>query len=158
MIKVALTDLASGKELHSEDYCQEGCEGRRVLLVTNIPKHYGFFKTYAYTVQGTFEQISARGDGSLELTDMIVTFEKKNLGVVTINFHDGTNTAQLLKSPLTDSNLNLSINFVGRWKGWAAAHIDVIISGADSIGTVAIGYIRHNEANSLAYGEWNSLR
>jgi hypothetical protein len=157
MIKAVLTHSASGKELHSEEYYQEGEEGR-VLLIQTIPKQYGFFKTGAYTVQGTFEQITPKGDGSLELTDMIVTFEKKNLGVVTINFHDGTNTAQLLRTPLTDSSLNLSMNFVGRWKGWAAAHIDVIISGADSIGTVAIGYIRHNEANSLPYAEWNALR
>ena len=157
MIKAVLTHSATGKELHSEEYYQEGEEGR-VLLVQTIPKHYGFFKTYAYTVQATVEQVSAKGDGSIELTDMIVTFEKKNLGVVTINFHDGTNTAQLFRAPLTDSNVNLSCNFVGRWKGWAAAHIDVIISGADAIGTVAIGYLRHNEANSLPYAEWNAIR
>lgn len=156
-IEAVLIHSASGKALHSEEYYMEGEEGR-VLLIQTIPKEYGFFKTYAYTVQGTFEQVTPRGSGSLELTDMIVTFEKKQAGIVTINFHDGTNTAQLLKSTLTDSNLNLSMNFVGRWKGWASAHIDVIISGADSIGTVAIGYMHHNEKHSLGYSDWLSRR
>ena len=156
-VKAILIDSGTGIELHNEGYYQEGEEGR-VLLIQTIPKEYGYFKTYAYMVQGTFEQVSPKGSGSLELTDMIVTFEKKNTAIVTINFHDGTNTAQLFQAPLTDSNVNMSCNFVGRWKGWASAHIDVIISGADAIGTVSIGYMRHNEKHSLAYSDWNSRR
>ena len=157
MIKAVLTDKGSGISLHSEEYYMEEGVGR-VLLVTNIQKQYGFFKTAAYTVQGTVEQVTPRGGESIELTDIIVTFEKKNLGVVTVNFHDGTNTAPILQSTLTDGPVNMSCNFIGRWQGWSDAHIDVIIGGADSKGTVAIGYVKHPKVDSVLYSEWTSRR
>ena len=157
MIKAVLIDKGSGIPLHSEKYFMEKQEGR-VLLVTNIQKEYSFFKTAVYTVQGTTEQITPRGGESIELTDILITFEKKILGVVTINFHDGTNTATIIKSTLTDGPVNMAANFVGRWQGWVDAHIDVVISGADSIGSIAIGYIRHPKINSVYYAEWTSRR
>ena len=157
MIQVVLVDKGSGVPLHSEKYYMEGGNGR-VFLVTNIQKQYGLFKTAAYTVQGTVEQVTPKGGESIELTDLIVTFEKKNLGVVTINFHDGTNTAPLVKSTLTDGPINMACNFVGKWHGWSDAHIDVVISGADSIGTVSIGYVKHPKANSVGYAAWNARR
>jgi hypothetical protein len=154
---VYLIDAATGQALHTEDYPLYGADDK-ILAVIVPQKVHGVFKTAAYTVQGTFQQITPVGNGSIELTDMIITFEKKNTGVVTVNLHDGTNTAPIVKVTLTDASCNLAINFSGRWKGWAAAHIDVVISGADSIGTVAIGYVHHDAANSLTYSEWNSLR
>jgi hypothetical protein len=157
LIKAVLVDLASGKSLHSEEYHQES-EAGRVLLTTTIHKHYGFFKTAAYTVQGTFEQITPPSGFSLELTDLIVTFEKKNLGVVTINLHDGTNTAPLMKVTLTDAPVNMVSNFSGRWRGWKDAHIDVVISGADSIGNVSIGYLKHDPNDTLTYNQWTAAR
>ena len=157
MIKAVLTDKGSGISLHSEEYYMEEGVGR-VLLVTTIPKEYGFFKTAAYTVQGTVEQVTPKGGESIEITDLIINFEKKNTAVVTINFHDGTNTAPLIKATLTDAPINMASNFVGRWQGWADAHIDVVISGADSIGTVAIGYVKHPKADSVSYSEWASRR
>lgn len=157
MIKAVLTDKASGIPLHSEDYYMEGEEGR-VLLVTTIQKQYGFFKTTAYTVQGTVEQVTPKGGESIEITDLIINFEKKNTAVVTINFHDGTNTAPLVKATLTDAPINMASNFVGKWQGWSDAHIDVVISAADAIGTVAIGYVKHPKKDSVSYSEWTSRR
>ena len=157
MLKVALADQKTGIDLHSEIYKQEGFSGQ-VLLTETIAGHYGVFKTAAFTVQGTTELITPKGSKSIQITDLVVTFEKKNSGVVTINFHDGTNTAPLFKATLTDAPVNLSSNFRGRWKGWMSAHIDVVISGADAIGTVAIGYIIHPAASSLSYTEWAAAR
>lgn len=155
--KLVLIDSGSGKALHIEDYFIYGEHGK-ILPITTPQKTHGVFKTATYTVQGTTEQITPKGGGSLELTDLIVTFEKKNLSVVTINFHDGTNTAPIIKSTLTDSPVNLAISFNGRWQGWKNAHVDVIISGADAIGAIAIGFLHHDELDTLSYEDWNTRR
>jgi hypothetical protein len=156
-VKCVLIDEKTGQFLHTEDYELYG-EDKKTLIVTTPSKAHGYFKTAAYTVQGTFEQISIPDAGSIELTDLIVTFEKKNTAVVTINFHDGTNTAPITKITLTDGPCNLVTNFGGRWRGWKNAHIDVIIATADAIGTVAIGYMRYTSKTSLAYDAWNAAR
>jgi hypothetical protein len=156
-LKIVLVDLATGQALHSEDYFLEG-EAGKVLLTTSIYRHYGVFKTASYTVQGTTEQVTPSGGGSLELTDFIISFEKKGSGVVNINFHDGTVTVPIIKITLTDAPVSIAHDFAGHWHGWADAHIDVVISGADSVGTVAIGYVKHPAPDSLSYSEWNARR
>jgi hypothetical protein len=156
-VKAILTDSGTGKALHSEDYYVEGSEGR-VLLITTIPENYGMFKSAAFTVQGTTQMITPTGNGSVQITDLLVTFEKKGSAVVTLNFHDGTNTVTIFKGTVTDAPMNFSSNFKGRWQGWQGAHIDVVTSGADVIGNVAIGYILYPTIGSLPYSEWNSLR
>ncbi len=59
---------------------------------------------------------------------------------------------------LTDAPVNFAIPFQGPFKGWADARVEVVISGADSIGAVALGYIHHGKAASLSYSDWNALR
>ena len=157
MLKVVLTDEKSGQALHSEEYQQEGFKNR-ILLTETIAGHYGVFKSASFTVIGTTELVTPKGSNSIQITDLIVTFEKKNTATVTINFHDGTNTATLLSATLTDGPLNLSSNFRGRIRGWNTAHVDVVIAAADAIGSVAIGYVIHPAATGLAYAEWNSRR
>ena len=156
-LPVVLVDEGTGNALHSEPYYLEGEEGR-VLLTETISGHYGTFKTAAFTVQGTTELISVKGSESIKLTDLIVSFEKKNLASVTINFHDGTNTAPLLKATINDAPVNMSCNMAGNWHGWQGAHIDVIIAGANAIGTVAIGYVKYPTDGGLPYAEWNARR
>jgi hypothetical protein len=88
----------------------------------------------------------------------MITFEKKGSAVVTMNFHDGTNTITIFKGTVTDAPINFSSNFKGLWQGWQGAHIDVVISGADAIGNISIGYVLHPVKGSLTYSEWSALR
>jgi hypothetical protein len=62
-VDVILRDSSTGRELHSEEYFQEGSEGR-VLLITTIPDNYGLFKSAAFTAQGTTEMVTPKGNGS----------------------------------------------------------------------------------------------
>jgi hypothetical protein len=156
-VNVILTDSGTGKSIHSEAYNVEGGDGR-VLLTTTIPENYGMFKSAAFTVQGTTQMITPVGNGSVQITDLIITFEKKGSAVITLNFHDATNTVTFFKGTTTDAPINFSSNFKGRWQGWQGAHIDVVITGADVIGNIAIGYVLYPTVGSLPYSEWNTLR
>lgn len=157
MLKVALTDEKTGASFHTEEYQMEGFKNR-VLLTETIAGHYGVFKTSLFTVAGTTELITPKDQKSIQITDLIVTFEKKNTATVTINFHDGTNIAPLFKATLTDAPVNMSSNFRGKIRGWNTAHVDVIIAGADAVGTVAVGYIIHQPETGMTYAEWAAKR
>jgi hypothetical protein len=156
-LDVILKHAGTGKELHSEGYYHEGSEGR-MLLVTTIHDNYGLFKSSAFTAQGTTEMVTPKGNGSIQMTDLIITFEKKGSAVITLNYHDGTNTVTIFKGTVTDAPLNFSSNFKGRWQGWQGAHIDVVITGADVVGNIAIGYVTHPTIGSLPYSDWNAER
>lgn len=153
-VKAVLIDSASGKELLTLDTCFG-----QVMAHREPCKVSGVFKCMTFTLQTDSAAIaSPDGDGSLELTDLIVSTEKKASGVLTIRFNDGTNTETILAPMVTDAPCNLAMNFMGNWQGWSTAYIEVVISGADFAGAVAIGYVKHAKKYSLAYGDWNARR
>lgn len=147
----------NGEPLHTEEYTLYGKE-LKILSTLTPQKAHGRFKTVAFTVQATAVMATPESGGSIELTDMIVTFEKKNLGVIALRFYDGTNEAPIAKATLTDSAFNGVIPFVGRWRGWKDAYVDAVLSGADAIGCVAIGYVKHKALGTQTYEEWKDDR
>jgi len=155
-LDVHLIDM-NGNDLHTEEYTLYGKELHALALLTPQKAH-GRFKTVGFTVQATAIMAQPESGGSIELTDMIATFEKKNLGVVTIRFYDGTNEALIAKATLTDGPFNGVASFVGRWRGWANAYVDATVSGADTIGMVAIGYVKHQKLGTQSYEEWTGDR
>lgn len=54
-------------------------------------------------------------DGSLYLSDLIVSTEKQNSGAVEVRFTDGTNTATIYKAFANDAPTSMAISFSGRW-------------------------------------------
>ena len=152
--KAYLIDLLSGKVLHTESYWQEGFEGK-VLLVTSVPETYGKFKSATYSNE-TATLVSPVTDGSIKLTDLIVTSEKQVGETVTVQFYDGTNTV-LIASAGADSPVQIAIGFTGGWQGWKDAYIQVIVSAAFNA-TVAVGYVKCPKEMTMGYDAWDALR
>lgn len=156
-IPAYLVDVATGKALHSESYMHEG-EEEHVLLITTIPEHYGVFKSQKFTATGTIKIAEPEGNGSIRLSDLMVSFEKKTLAEVTIQFNDGANTELVWFGDMQDAPISFGISFTGKWQGWRSAWVEVVVAGAALDGSVGIGYIKHNKGDSLPYNEWNSRR
>lgn len=159
-LKAILFDLKTGRVLHSEDYFHEGLS-ERILSVTTIPRTYGVFKTIKTTTAGGTGSTTVAepvGNGSIELTDLIISFEKKASAEVTIQFNDGSNTELIWFGDMQDAPLTLAIPFNGQWRGWKGAYLEVVIAGAGLDGSIGIGYIKYLEEESLSYNEWNSRR
>ena len=156
-VKLIIVDGKSRLPIHSEDYRLEG-EALKVLAVITPEKAHGVFKSTSFTVTGTTKIAEPKPGGALQLTDLIVSFEKKNAGVVLIQYNDGTRAAPILTSTLTDAPVNLAIAFQGNFKGWKDAWVEVVISGANSIGSVALGYLKHLEGDALPWSEWDAAR
>ena len=146
-----------GCMLHNEEYTLYGRE-LRILATITPQKAHGRFKTAAFTVQATTLLATPVSGGSIELTDLIISFEKKNTSVVTVRFYDGTNEANIVKITLTDAPVTLAIPFNGRWRGWKNAYIDATVATADAVGVVALGYVKHQALVTQTYEEWNTDR
>ena len=130
----------------------------RLFGVTTYQKEKSVFKTviWAAAVSETV-LVSALGDGSIEITDILVSAEKKNGGSLVIHFDDGTNEATLLKASVDDSAYNIASNFQGKVQGWRGANLYYTVVGTYT-GSITIVYIHHNKENSMTHGEWDARR
>ena len=154
MIGLYVKDIATGIAIRAESHFHRETESK-MLTVTNVASHYGHFKSA--TVNNTTTTIvSPLTSGSISLTDLIVTSEKQVGGVVTVQFQDGAN-AVLIASAEADSPISFASNFVGRWKGWKDAYIQVIVSAVFDA-TVSVGYVKINPKETLGFDEWDAQR
>lgn len=158
-LRTYLVRAKDGHPVRLENYDIEGEPRDRTILATTTPqKAHGLFNAQSFTVQATKRLATPSGNGSVELTDLMITFEKKNTSVVTVQFNDGTHQVLIAQCTLTDAPVNMGINFGGRWQGWQSAHVEAIVSAADAIGVVSIGYVKHYKRGSQTYGEWAGMR
>ena len=152
--KAYLIDLVTGKVIHTEPFWKGG-EERRLIIVSDRPQQYGVFKSITVN-NDTDTLVTPLTDGSISLTDLIITSEKQVGGVVTVQFYDGTNTV-LIASAAADSPIGFGHNFTGRWDGWKDAYIQVIVSAAFNA-TVSIGYFKQQPEETLPFDAWDSRR
>ena len=130
-----------------------------LLGVTSQPSVFGRFKATSITaITAGTTVVTPPGEESIVLTDLIISAEKKNLGVDTLRFYDGTNAVNIIVGSVADSPLNLAIGFQGCWQGWKDAYLQIVQAGANHYFNVAVGYYFMPKESSHAYAEWNSLR
>ena len=148
---------ASGHPVHVERIELNG-ELVRVLVTTTEQKDHGLFKAVTLGAVATTRLATPSGDGYIELTDLIITTEKKTASILSIWFYDGTNKETIIQAYLADSTVNLSIAFTGGWSGWRGAYVEVDMAGAAGKGSVALGYLKHTETFAPTYTEWIERR
>ena len=152
--KAYLVDMRTGISVHTEPTFHEGRE-YRMLGVVDEPSAHGQFVTATYNNE-TATLLSAVTNGSLLLTDLIVSSRKKVGGIVTVQFTDGVNTVPIVDIA-ADSPIQLSHNFKGRVLGWRNADVQVIVSDAFNA-TVYVGYVRLAKGATLSFEAWDAER
>jgi len=152
MIKNILADINTGRSLGVND----SPLGKKELAIATDASAHGVFISTGRTTAGTTVICSPVGDGSIVLTDLIATAEKK-AGTLLLEFSDGTNKVALVRFYLTDAPIAFSIPFRGRWQGWKSAYLEMITS-IDGNVSVAVGYYKVGKKNSLDYNEWSTSR
>ena len=150
MIKSILTDVRTKTSLGIHDTPI----GQKELAVCTDASAHGLFKSTGRSTAGTTVICSPTGDGSIVLTDLIATAEKK-AGTLLLEFSDGSNKVALARFYLTDAPLAFSIPFRGRWQGWKSAWLEMVTSIDGNVG-VAVGYYRVGKENSQNYNEWST--
>lgn len=157
MIEVVLIDVSTGIALKTQNFPGVG----DMLVVANPLRINGVFKTTKFTVAGgadSFTVATPAGDGSITLSDLVVSFEKKAGAEVTLQFNDGTNSELVWFGDMQDAPISFGISFAGRWQGWRSAYLEIVVAGVGLDGSLGVGYVKLNKANSLTYSEWGARR
>jgi len=147
----------NGGPLHVFSQEFEGVE-HKILVTSNPQKIHGLFKAVTLGAVATTRLATPAAKGYLELTDIIITTEKKTASILTIWLYDGTNKETIIQAYLADSTVNIAIAFTGGWSGWQGAYAEVDMSGAAGKGSVALGFIKHVETFAPTYTEWVERR
>jgi len=92
------------------------------------------------------------------LTDLLVSGEKINGGIIQVQFTDDTNSEIVSKSHVTDGPVNLAMPFAGRWRGWKDARIEMLVTTSMQDATVAIGYYFVTGAGVFIFEDWDAQR
>ena len=130
------------------------------LSVLTYKQKYGQWKSITWSN----EQVAATAiatpisGGSIELTDLFFSALKATGSTVTLTLTDGTNTETLLTVLLTNEAVRLNHAVSGRMKGWADAALKYAVTGANSSGSITVGYIKNTKPESQPYDVWNSER
>ena len=149
---VKLVD-ASGDLLHTERF------GSQIHLVVEDHSRVNTqFKSATHTTNTTTQVVVPPSGGALVLTDLLLSGEKINGGIITIQFTDGTNEVVVYKALVTDSTVNIAHAFGGRWFGWIDGRIDFITDTANQDATVSIGYYFVKGEGVLSFADWDALR
>ncbi len=128
------------------------------LLVTDSFRVNGAFKAATRAAAGTTIIVSPDGGGSICLTDLIMTAEKRGGGgTVTLRFTDGTNTINIAVADVVDTSVNFAIAFAGRWQGWRDARLEMVTDETFDA-TVSCGYVKVPSKESFSYNVWDAIR
>lgn len=129
--------------------------GNEVLVVADVMSTYGFFNSETRTTAGTTIITTPDSNGSLVITDLIVSAERTNNVTLSVVLTDGTNSENLMLVTLTDAPANFGHSFRGRFQGWRDARLEMTLSGT-AVATVTLGYTK--VPTSLTFSEWDNLR
>ena len=152
MIKSSLVESASGDELYIYS-----CSGKKTLITQNHAQVAGVFKAKTLTAAGTVIVSEPDSGGCIVLTDIILTSDKTQSSVVTVQFTDGTETIPIVEADITDAPINIATSFAGYWRGWKDARLELVITGGlNPTATLAAGYFKLK--TSLQYSDWDSYR
>ena len=152
MIKSSLVESASGEELYIYS-----CAGKQTLITQTHAQVAGVFKSKTLTAAGTVIVSEPDTGGCIVLTDLILTSDKTQSAVITVQFTDGTETISIVEADITDAPINIATSFAGYWRGWRNARLELVITGGiNPTATLAVGYFKIK--TSLQYSDWDSKR
>ena len=152
MIKAEIIGGKGPKVANVDEVCGYG-----ILATADPCKMYGTFASGTHAAAGTTAIVTPLGGGSVIITDILVTSEKKQNGTITVRFTDGTNTVNMLGFNVNDAPAQLSVNLAGRFPGWKDARVEMV-TVEDFDATVTIGYLKVVAKYSLSYNDWDALR
>lgn len=150
-LNAVLIDVKTGESIEVID----DIFGHPNLAVTDHYPSHTRFRSSTRTGAGTTTIAEPIVDGSIMLTDMIISTDRVANSRLTIFFDDGTRQINIYDGYSNDAPINFAIGFHGGWTGWANAKLKMTTVAAIKA-TVAVGYIKIPKG--LNYTEWDALR
>lgn len=153
MIPAYLVNQANNRALLTTDKIS----GDDMLLVGSYPGIYGLFNAVSRSSAGTTTVAEPKTDGSILLTDLVISADRVSLASVSVLFNDGTNSVTIYSGDVNDAPINVAIAFGGTWLGWKNAKLKLTSVGNVSV-TVACGFVKLSPKETMTYTKWLSRR
>lgn len=157
-VNAVLIDPRTKKAYHAEETWAEShsVTGNEVIPVyLSAWDAHGTFKSANRTTAGITSVVTPTNNGSIIITDILVSGDKVNGGSIEIQFTDDTRTISIFKATVTDAPVNLGVPVEGRIQGWVDSRLQMVVVG-NVDATVTVGYVKM--PTGLPYDEWDSLR
>ncbi len=128
-----------------------------IFVVEDYVTAFGTFQTNTLTSAGTVTVVTSPLQGSIAVTDIIISAEKAASGAeIELRFTDGTDNQTLIKQDVGNQNLEFSHTVKGRMQGWKDARLDLILTSANTNVFVTVGYVPL--PTGLDFTSWDALR
>lgn len=152
MLKASLIDLATGKALYIARQ-----NGNMVLISQTHAQVDGRFKAKTLEAAGTVIVAEPDKGGCIVLTDFILTSDKTEGSVITVQFTCGVHTIPIIVADMSDAPVNLALSLAGKWEGWWDARLELVITGGvNPTATLAAGYYKLSD--SKLFDDWDEKR
>lgn len=152
MIKASLIDSATGKELYIASQ-----NGNKIFISQTHAQVEGKFKAKTLTAAGTIIVTEPDKGGCIVLTDFILTSDKTEGAVITVQYTDGTETIPIMVADMSDAPVNLATSLSGKWESWRDARLELVITGGvNPTATLAAGYYKLSD--SKLFNDWDAQR
>lgn len=160
MLRAVLAQGKSGRVLASSQIWRfsDTLDDRSEVLITESSfRESGRWTTAQIVSATTTTLVTPLSEGSLVITDVVVSAKKVNNTTLDLEFDDGVNTEVLVSPDTINEPVNFSWSPQGRIQGWRDASMKVVTGGAGTPAvTVTIGYIK--VPVGLPFAEWDALR
>lgn len=152
MLKINLVDSGTGEELYIASQ-----NGDKILISQTHAQVAGKFKAETLSAAGTVIVAEPDKGGCIVLTDLILTSDKTEGSVITVQLDCGTHTIPIMVADMADAPVNLAIPLSGKWEGWKNARIELVITGGlNPTATLAVGYYKLKD--SKLFDDWDAQR
>ena len=137
---------------------QTGIDGNKCLITESMRMLSTHWQSASITTATTTTIVSARANGSILMTDLIIILSKKVASATIIpRFTDGTNTVDLFPFDAATASFQFSHAFQGGLWGWKDADFQIVTDQATTVG-VLLGYFQIAPKQTLTYGQWDISR
>ena len=116
------------------------------------------YKNVTHTTAATTTVVKPKAGEAIIITDLVISGEKSNGGVITVQWNDGSTQDGIKKYDVNDGPVNLHVGYQGRNKGWKDAFIEMITSTSNQDASVEVGYYFIRGAGVLSFTEWDEDR
>ena len=155
MIKGQIIEPKSGKAVS----IRSGLDGLPALIIESAGLLDSRWKQGLNDAIETIDIVTPTVDGSIFVTDIIMTSPKKVAGLdIIIRFSDGTNTENLLEIEGATAAVNFSHSFRFGIFGWKDAILQVNTDVAACNVRTLICYVKIPPERTLDYAAWGALR
>jgi hypothetical protein len=139
--------------------CKPGFMGKCTLIAESLTRLSSRWQSGINNAAETIDIVTPKPNESIFITDILVTSSKKVANsTIVLQFHDGTNTEEIMEIEGESAPVEFSHAFAGGLSGWKDAILQVVTDQAAMHVVTLIGYVKVSKDLTKTYSDWSESR